>query len=747
MAEPGPLVGTERGAAGSQAALHRGRPAPAGSSWAAAPDVPQGLPGSYGPTSADWGEVPARPGLPPRPSRLPRAVVGAHVLTLVLAFGLWAYWDRNLWFFGDEWDFLTRRGLHGATFSIWAPHNEHWSTLPILLWRAIFSLEHLSTYWPYLVPLLVAHVVVVHLLWRRCLREGASPWVATALALLFALFGTGAEDLTWAFQIGFVSSVMFGLIALELAEGPRFAECKLWVKSALARDAAVSVVGVAALMCSGVGVATGVALGVVLLGRYGWRRAARTMVVPVAVYVLWFALAGYKGLKATGDTLSVAVFVKIPIFVAANLAHDLGHTAGWPPLGPVVAVGVLAWLVWSSPQLFHEHPAVLGGALASLCFYTMAAVGRDRISETMSPSRYAYIGIALLLPTLALMLSAVPVALERWRARSVAAAGRPGGSGGPGGRRWLVRPLAVVATLGVVVAATGVNAVAGLSFARSRTVFVRGLKDQIVTSAVLLQDAEQMQRAINHYPIWASGFAAGYLTPWMLAHLERVKLLPRPEPSQVTATEVREDESWLDLTAVRRRRYAGRFRFVGTARVVTADRLPGAGKVANFGSLASLRTLGSGASGGSLGGGGAAHSEVWPPGPGTCVVTMAPVPAGGRAAGLPGPRRRGPGRPGPSVLRFDLATGANSGSVWVSLGKAGGRLYVSLARSWGFHGAPGDGMIKGETADVPAGGYLWVNDSVPGDGLDIRVPARRLVKLCELAASPSASGAAGARDA
>ena len=49
---------------------------------------------------------------------------------------------------------------------------------------------------------------------------GADPWVATALALLFALLGAGAEDLAWAFQIGFVSSVLFGLLSMEVAEGP-----------------------------------------------------------------------------------------------------------------------------------------------------------------------------------------------------------------------------------------------------------------------------------------------------------------------------------------------------------------------------------------------------------------------------------------------------------------------------------------------------------------------------------------------
>ena len=217
------------------------------------------------------------------PARLPRAVVGAHLVSLAAAFLFWAYLDRNLWFFGDEWDFLTRRGLHGAYFSIWAPHNEHWSVLPILLWRAIYSLEHLSSYWPYLVPLLIAHIAVVHLLWRRCLREGADPWVATALATLFAFLGAGAEDLVWAFQIGFLSSLLFGLLAMEVVEGqplpwkgrillgPSPRSGPLWPDRApgspevrpvlLVSDMTASALALAALMCSSVGVASCVALG------------------------------------------------------------------------------------------------------------------------------------------------------------------------------------------------------------------------------------------------------------------------------------------------------------------------------------------------------------------------------------------------------------------------------------------------------------------------------------------------------
>ncbi|HMK97832.1 MAG TPA: hypothetical protein VK425_09825, partial [Acidimicrobiales bacterium] len=360
----------------------------------------------------------------------PSAALAVHGLTLAAAFSVWLYLDRKLWFFGDEWDFLTRRGLHGATFSIWAPHNEHWSVLPILLWRAIFSIAHLSAYWPYLVPLLLVHVAVVHLVWRRCLIEGVNIWVANAVALLLALFGTGAEDLAWAFQIGFLGSTALGLLALEVADarpglaiGEAPGPTRLIVRRAvfdrpLLRDGLVSLLAVAALMCSDIGLAVCAALGLVLVARSGWARAARALAVPVGAYAIWFALAGHSGLASTGDTLGLSVFLKIPTFVATNLEMDLGHGVGWPAARYFLFAVVIAWLVLNARNLVRRHPAALAGAIAAVTFYALAAVGRDRISATMSPSRYAYVGIAFLLPSVALMLSSLPPALQGLRSRS-----------------------------------------------------------------------------------------------------------------------------------------------------------------------------------------------------------------------------------------------------------------------------------------------------------------------------------------
>ncbi|HXW80151.1 MAG TPA: hypothetical protein VEJ84_11675, partial [Acidimicrobiales bacterium] len=536
------------------------------------------------------------------PDGLPPAVVGVHLVSLVTAFVFWAYLDRNLWFFGDEWDFLTRRGLHGAYFSIWAPHNEHWSVLPILLWRALYSLEHLSSYWPYLVPLLLAHVAVVHLLWRRCLREGADPWVATALATVFAFLGAGAEDLVWAFQIGFLSSLLFGFLAMEVAEGQPL-PWKNWalrplpsvpspsvlspsvplpsvplpsVLSPSARalsapappaatgrpvllvgDITASALALAALMCSSVGVASCAALGALLLGRSGWRRAAIVLSVPVGAYLTWLVLAGRSGFKSTGDYVSLSVLLHVPVFVESNVANDLGHAAGWAGLGPFLAAVVLLWVVLTYRRLFRRHPAVLGGALGAVVFYALAALGRDRISPTLTPLRYAYVGVAFLLPALALMLTGARDTASRWRPARSAVEAHPARWGY--GRRAMVLP----AILALLAAATLGNVVLGVQFARNRTMYVRGLENQIITSAALLQDDVQMVRAVNPYPIWASGRASGYLTPEVLAELYRGRLLPKPRRSLMSPTEILNDLTWLDVTARSGAMFRGHFRFLG----------------------------------------------------------------------------------------------------------------------------------------------------------------------------------------
>lgn len=457
----------------------------------------------------------------------PPAVAAVHGATLTAALVFWLIVDRHLWFFGDEWDFITRRGLWHAKVSIWVPHNEHWSTLPILLWRGLFSLVHLHHYWPYLLPMLLCHLAVVYLVWRRCLREGVDPWVATAVAAVLAFLGAGAEDLTWAFQVGFLGSLAFGLLALDLVDGQ---------ETSAGRDVAASLAAVAALMCSAIGVATLTGLAVVLVCQRRWRRAAGILALPVAAFILWFELIGKRGISATGDSINHSILSATPAWIWTEVTTDLGrmfdfNQPGLQQDGPILTLCFIAWLLWQTRRLARRHPAVLGLAISALVFYCLSALGRARLGEDSTPSRYIYVVAALLLPAFAMAI----------------------GLGRPVIARWRPLVLSVVALIAVG------NIFQALNFAQSRTGYVLGLKQQIEGSGELLLAG---QRYINDSPIPASGNNAGYLTPAVLVQLELRGLLPW---LNLTTVDRFTDQTALDVIFGRRPFVRGHFHEVDTS--------------------------------------------------------------------------------------------------------------------------------------------------------------------------------------
>lgn len=334
----------------------------------------------------------------PRRTRHEWIALGLHLASLVAAFVLISYVDRGMWFRGDDFDFLAQRGLHGATKSIWVPHNVHWSTLPVLLWRLIFVFAKLRTARPYLMALYVVHLALAHVLWRVMRRTGSGPFVATGLAALFAVLGAGAENIVWAFQIGFVSSLLLGWIAVLLLD---HGTPSLW------RDVVAVAVGIGALMTSGVAV-TMVALGAaVALARRGWRAFATYAVPCAVVYLVWFALVGHEGRSPTMG--AEATLLALPDYVLTGLANGLSAASGSNDLGPALLVAVVLFAAWRGGREGRSPaaPALLAVA-APLVFFSITAIGRDSFgSKEASASRYVYISVALLLPAIGLGVTAL----------------------------------------------------------------------------------------------------------------------------------------------------------------------------------------------------------------------------------------------------------------------------------------------------------------------------------------------------
>lgn len=309
-----------------------------------------------------------------------------HVVTLVLVFVVLAYACRGQWFFGDEWDFIAFRGFHDALWGIWRPHNEHWSTLPILWWRSTFALFGLRTYWPYLIGLFATHLVVVHAVWRLMRRAGVGAALATGVAVVLGLFGAGAENLTWAFQVGFVGSLAAGLLLLLLVDE----------RGERRRVALVAVGAIASLMLSGISVVMIGAVGLAALLRWGWRKALAATAPAGGAYLVWLQLYGRVGLGGPTSTYRGG-----PDDVARYVWGGVSTTLGAPfrsdRIGEALLVALLVTLVVKGRAWSRRAPSLFALAAACPVMFAVISQGRGAIQDP-GAGRYLYLTAAMLLP-------------------------------------------------------------------------------------------------------------------------------------------------------------------------------------------------------------------------------------------------------------------------------------------------------------------------------------------------------------
>jgi hypothetical protein len=230
------------------------------------------------------------------------------------------------------------------------------------------------------------------------------------VATAFVFFGSGYQNIVLPFQITLVGSLIFGLVQLLLAthDGPLDR-----------RDFFALAAGLAALMCSGVGVSMVVAVGVAVLLARGWRLALLQTVPLGAAYLLWYRWighVGYNGYRATPG--QVASFVRS--LIAASFSA-MGY--GWflaGLLGALLVVGLfVAWtpLAWSE---FRRRAAMpLGLLVGTVVLLTITGLGRAGIHTFIEKSRYLHLVAAMTLPALGVAADAIAL---RWRARGITTA-------------------------------------------------------------------------------------------------------------------------------------------------------------------------------------------------------------------------------------------------------------------------------------------------------------------------------------
>jgi hypothetical protein len=312
----------------------------------------------------------------------PGAAIRRHAVFLalaVLAGALLVYLARRTTFWQDEWSVID---YQRSLADVLRPLNEHWSTIPILLYRTTFSIVGLHSYLPYIVQVIVLHLIAVAAAYVLMVpRVGRLAAAIASIPLLF--LGSGAENLFWAFQTGFVGSVAFGLWALVLLErGGRWSLV------------GASLLLIASLMSSGIGVVmVAAAVARTILDPVD-RRGFVATIPPIVVYVLWFFAFGRGGVRA-GE---FAGLVQLAAFVRRGLEFAVGGMTGlaFVPFGGVLAVavfiGACAVTGWGLVRASWK-PALAAAALfAILVEYGVIGFTRATLpGDFANRSRYVYI--------------------------------------------------------------------------------------------------------------------------------------------------------------------------------------------------------------------------------------------------------------------------------------------------------------------------------------------------------------------
>ncbi|MDQ6746890.1 MAG: hypothetical protein M3010_02105 [Candidatus Dormibacteraeota bacterium] len=317
-----------------------------------------------------------------------RRAAAAHAGTLVLGAVALLYMGRGFWFHYDEWDIVGNHSL-----GLFEPHSEHWSTLPYLAYRGLYPVFGLRQYLPYLAIVVALHLGVVHLAWRVLRQQGVNGWISVTLAAAFLALGAGAENLVWAWQMGFVGSVFFG-----------YAACLLVTTGTPGRrrDVFGALALLAAMMCSGIGLVMTLVAGVAAALRRGPAAAAAVVLPAVIAFGAWYAAYGHR---ASGQAYARPSVTGSLQFAWVGLTATAERASGLRWLGPLLVVAALAWAASRLRAAPSREPLAIAGVVGALGLFTLISAGRLQFGvESARQGRYVYVAAALLLPVTGLAL-------------------------------------------------------------------------------------------------------------------------------------------------------------------------------------------------------------------------------------------------------------------------------------------------------------------------------------------------------
>ena len=301
-------------------------------------------------------------------------------------------------FYYDEWNFvMNRRGWDADTFL--RAHNEHFSLVPVLIFKLLFATVGLDSYGVYRALLIVVHLGVVLLLFVYA-RRRVGDWLAVVVAVPVLFLGAGWNDLLVPFQMSFDISAACGLGALLALD-----------RRDLAGDVGACVLVAVGLASSSVGIPFAAALLVETLLRSDRWRALWIPGIPIALYGLWSLEYGNTLATAQGRTLYELWRDNLPGapgYVATAVAGSVGALIGigvdWGrPLALAGAIGL--GILLARGRVSARLLALLAAGAA---YWGLAAIFRGHLNAPLD-SRYLYLGGILVLLIALEVVPAVPV--------------------------------------------------------------------------------------------------------------------------------------------------------------------------------------------------------------------------------------------------------------------------------------------------------------------------------------------------
>ena len=273
---------------------------------------------------------------------------------------------RGLSLFLDDWDFvLDRRGM--SAHVLLEPHNPHLQLVPILVYKAILQVFGAGSYLPFRLLAVFDFVLLAGVLGWAC-RSLWGRWWGLAPVLLLVTLGPAGITTLWSFQVGYAVGVSAGVIALVMAG-----------RDSRAAEVACCVALVVSLASASAGVGFVVGAAVIIAFREDRWQRSWTVLVPLALYALWYLGYGHQhsqthlslwkqALPYSMQALSATSAAVVGLSSVSTQTGTLDMTFGVPiAIAAVAAVAYALWRGWRPRPLFWGAAATLVVLFVAAC--------------------------------------------------------------------------------------------------------------------------------------------------------------------------------------------------------------------------------------------------------------------------------------------------------------------------------------------------------------------------------------------